>query len=130
MITLTGVNFRFDKADLMPESGPYLDKVAAELKANPGLVVEIQGHTDGIGSAAYNLGLSDRRANVVRNYLIKDGVPAGQLTAKGYGLTMPVATNKTKEGRAQNRRTVMMVISKPANMTITGEHSTIEFPHS
>ena len=64
------------------------------LKHHPRVRVEIQGHTDSVGTAAYNLKLSQRRAESVRSYLIMDGVPADQLAAKGYGESQPVASNK------------------------------------
>ena len=123
-ITLTGVNFATNKADLSKASFPYLDKVAAELKRFPGVKVEIQGHTDSVGKAEYNLKLSDRRAQVVHDYLVKDGVPADQISAKGYGETQPIASNSTVEGRAQNRRTVMVVLDKPINIDVSGQGST------
>jgi len=66
--------------------------------------VQVAGHTDNTGSAAYNLKLSDKRAKSVMDYLISKGVPASQLSEKGYGLTEPIGDNKTAEGRAQNRR--------------------------
>jgi OOP family OmpA-OmpF porin len=117
-ITLEGVNFAFNKADLTSESRPVLDAVADGLKKHPRVKVEIQGHTDSVGTAAYNLKLSQRRAESVRAYLLSDGVSAEQLDAKGYGLTQPVASNKTDEGRAQNRRVVMYVLSNPASVDV------------
>jgi outer membrane protein OmpA-like peptidoglycan-associated protein len=103
-VVLRGVNFEFDKAVLTAESSQILDRVAASLIAHPEVKVEVAGHTDSDGSAAYNLKLSDRRAKAVRDYLIKKGVPASQLTAHGYGESQPIADNKTVEGRAENRR--------------------------
>jgi len=103
-VVLRGVNFEFDKAVLLAESTLILDRVAASLLAHPEVKVEVAGHTDSDGSDAYNLKLSDRRAKAVRDYLIKKGVPASQLTANGYGESRPTADNKTVEGRAENRR--------------------------
>ena len=74
--------------------------------------MEIQGHTDNIGSAAYNKDLSQRRAESVRTYLIGKGVAEGRLTAHGYGLEQPVADNKTEKGRAKNRRVEFRLISE------------------
>jgi OOP family OmpA-OmpF porin len=104
-LVLQGVFFETDKWDVTEGSKAVLDKVAESLIANPGTRVEVQGHTDSTGADQHNMMLSDKRANAVRDYLISKGVPEGQLTAKGYGETKPVADNKTKEGRAQNRRT-------------------------
>jgi OOP family OmpA-OmpF porin len=99
------IYFDFDKASIKAESEPILDEVSDFLKANPNLKMEIQGHTDSKGTAAYNLKLSDRRAEAVKAYLVKDeAIKPDRLTSKGYGLTKPVATNDTEEGRAKNRR--------------------------
>ena len=103
-LILEGVYFETNKADLKPESKEVLDRVAASLKANPDVKVEVQGHTDSSGSRALNVRLSQARAESVRNYLIGQGVAAGQLTAKGYGPDKPIADNGTAEGRAKNRR--------------------------
>ncbi|HPS93504.1 MAG TPA: outer membrane beta-barrel domain-containing protein [Deltaproteobacteria bacterium] len=97
--------FDYNKSTIKPESEPILDEVAEFLKANPGMKMEIQGHADSIGSAGYNQKLSERRAAAVKAYLVKDeAVKGDRLTTKGYGLTMPVASNDTAEGRAKNRR--------------------------
>ena len=117
-ITLEGVNFAFNKADLTAESRPVLDDVATGLKNHPRVKVEIQGHTDSIGADAYNLKLSQRRAESVREYLISDGVSADQLVAKGYGESQPIASNKTDEGRAKNRRVVMYVLANPSAIDV------------
>jgi OOP family OmpA-OmpF porin len=99
------IYFDFDKATIKPESEPILDEVSDFLKANPNMKMEIQGHTDSKGTAAYNLKLSDRRAAAVKAYLVKDeAIKPDRLTTKGYGLTKPVASNDTEEGRAKNRR--------------------------
>jgi OOP family OmpA-OmpF porin len=71
---------------------------------NPGLRVEVQGFTDSIGTEEYNQGLSERRANAVKDYLVERGVNPEKISAKGYGELNPVASNDTKEGRALNRR--------------------------
>ena len=105
VITIKGIKFDFNKATIKPESYPILDKAAKILKTHPTIRVEIQGHTDSVGSDAYNLKLSDARANAVRDYLIKNhSIDASRLLARGYGERRPVASNKTAEGRAQNRR--------------------------
>ncbi len=103
-VILEGVNFLVNKAELFENAKKILDVVATSLIAHPEVNVEIGGHTDADGSDAYNLKLSDRRAKAVQDYLVKKGVPAAQLTAKGYGETQPVADNATPEGKAKNRR--------------------------
>ncbi len=103
-LVLEKVFFETNKATLTPESSETLDKVAASLLANPDVKLQVAGHTDNTGSAKYNLKLSDARANAVMNYLIAKGVSPSMLSSKGYGLTEPIADNKTAEGRAQNRR--------------------------
>jgi OmpA-OmpF porin, OOP family len=127
-ITIEGVNFAFNKSDLTADSRPILDGVAAGLKQHPRVKVEIQGHTDSVGKAAYNLKLSQRRAESVRGYLIMDGVPEDQLVAKGYGETQPVASNKDDEGRAKNRRVVMYVLSNPGDINVKGQGSAQDTP--
>jgi outer membrane protein OmpA-like peptidoglycan-associated protein len=103
-VILTGINFEFDKAVLLPSSLQILDRVAASLIVHPDVSVEVGGHCDSDGSDEYNLMLSDRRAKAVRDYLIKKGVPATRLTARGYGESQPIADNNTAEGKAKNRR--------------------------
>lgn len=120
-VVLEGVNFETNSAVLTEDSKPVLDTVAKGLREHPRLKVEVQGHTDSTGSAAYNLGLSERRAAAVRAYLIGQGVAAEQLTAKGYGLTQPVASNATAAGRAHNRRVVIHVIENPGDVVVHKE---------
>ncbi len=103
-VVLEGVGFNSNRSTLLPESELVCDNVAQILLANPDVNVEVGGHSDSQGNDAYNMKLSDARANTVRNYLIKKGVPAERLTARGYGETQPVADNATPEGRALNRR--------------------------
>ena len=101
---LRGVNFEIGKARLLPQSTQVLDDVAAALIANPQWRVEVAGYTDSTGSAAVNRRLSHARANAVREYLVRRGVPASRLVARGYGPADPVAPNTTADGRARNRR--------------------------
>jgi outer membrane protein OmpA-like peptidoglycan-associated protein len=97
--------FDFDKAVIKKQYYSKLDEIAVVIKKDPKMRVEVQGHTDGVGTEKYNMKLSIRRANAVRDYLIKKGgIAADRLTAVGFGKTKPIATNDTKEGRAQNRR--------------------------
>jgi OOP family OmpA-OmpF porin len=110
-----------NSAELTVESRPILTRVAENLKKYPRLRVELQGHTDSSGSDEYNLKLSERRANAVREYLISQGVSSQQLLARGYGETQPIADNSTAEGRAQNRRVVMKVLENPGDVEVLGE---------
>ncbi|HMC83069.1 MAG TPA: OmpA family protein [Candidatus Polarisedimenticolia bacterium] len=103
-LVLEGVNFETDRAVLTSDSMGVLEKVAASLRDWPEVRVEIGGHTDSTGSDAHNLNLSQRRAEAVRSYLVDQGIDASRLTAKGYGEKKPIADNKTREGRAKNRR--------------------------
>jgi len=103
-LVLEGVNFDFDKAVIRPQDYAKLDKDVDTMKAWGDVDVEVAGHTCSIGTDEYNLGLSLRRAEAVRNYLVSKGVSADRLTVRGYGESRPVASNATREGRAQNRR--------------------------
>ncbi|HKE94006.1 MAG TPA: OmpA family protein, partial [Povalibacter sp.] len=114
-------NFETNSANLMESSRPVLEAVAADLKAHPRLKVELEGHTDSVGAAAYNLNLSQRRADAVREFLIAQGVSPSQLTAMGYGETRPIATNDTPGGRAGNRRVVMSVTDNPGDVDVKGQ---------
>jgi len=107
---LVGVNFDFNKATLKPESIPVMDKTADILLKNPDVKIEIQGHTDIIGSDKHNQILSLQRAETVKYYLIAKGVAANRLTTVGYGKTRPIADNKTEQGRSINRRIELKII--------------------
>lgn len=120
-MTLVGVGFETNFATLTPDSQAVLDPVAANLKKYPDLQIELQGHTDSAGADRYNLGLSQRRADAVRAYLLSQGVSASQVVARGYGESQPVANNDSPEGRAQNRRVVMKVLRNPGSVEIKGE---------
>lgn len=103
-IVLRGVNFDFDSARIRPDAAAILDAAADTLKENPDVQIEVAGHTDSIGTDAYNRGLSQRRARAVVDALVQRGVDAARLSAQGYGESQPVANNSTADGRAQNRR--------------------------
>lgn len=107
---LDDVHFETNKAALLPNSFPTLDELAEVLLLKKAMQVEIAGHTDAVGEEASNLILSQKRAEAVVHYLIQKGVPAGQLTAKGYGESSPIADNDTLEGRKENRRTEARVL--------------------
>lgn len=111
-MVLRNVFFDVNKFDLKPESQVELDKLVQLLNDNPTLKIEISGHTDNIGKAPDNLTLSNNRAKAVVSYLASKNILPARMTAKGYGATRPVASNNTEEGRAQNRRTEMKVVSQ------------------
>ncbi len=98
------VLFGFDSTVIDPQAFNMLDEAVKVLGQNQDLKVEIDGHTDSTGPAEYNMVLSEKRAQAVMKYFVDKGVDAGRLTAKGFGLTQPIADNGSKEGRAKNRR--------------------------
>lgn len=103
-ITLENIQFEFNSAKLTPAATTSLNKVVKALNSQPDSRVEVAGHSDSRGNDAYNLRLSDQRANSVRQYLVDRGIAASRITAKGYGEEQPVAGNDTEAGRAENRR--------------------------
>lgn len=105
-IVLRSVNFDFDKYNIRADAAPILDEAIKVLKAEPESVgVIAAGYTDSVGSEAYNMALSIRRAEAVRNYLVKGGISPKRIKVEGFGESNPVASNATADGRAQNRRT-------------------------
>jgi OOP family OmpA-OmpF porin len=98
------VMYDFDSAEIKSEAYPMLDEAVLILKKNPEIKVEIDGHTDNRGSAAYNMNLSERRAKAVMKYFVDHGIETQRLTTKGFGFTQPAASNETEQGRAKNRR--------------------------
>jgi outer membrane protein OmpA-like peptidoglycan-associated protein len=106
------VNFDFDKYNLDKKDEAELEKGRDFLKKYPGYKISLEGHTDSIGTDAYNQKLSERRANAVKAWLVGKGIDAGRITTAGFGKTKPVADNKTKAGRAENRRVEVLVLSE------------------
>ena len=96
--------FDFDKYVLKPEGKKSIDEAIAKMAKVDVEMVIATGHTDSIGTDKYNQRLSERRANTVKEYMVSKGIPAAKITTLGKGESQPVATNKTKEGRAKNRR--------------------------
>ncbi len=113
IVNISDVLFDFNKFTLKPGAREKLAKVAGILQAYPGLKVQLEGHTDSIGSDEYNVKLSEDRAGAVRDYLVGQGVPLETLTAIGLGKASPVASNDTAAGRQQNRRVEMVVSGDP-----------------
>jgi OmpA-OmpF porin, OOP family len=107
---IEGVKFDFDKSIIKPEFYPKLNNVVEVIRQNPGLNIDIKGHTDNRGTAAYNLPLSIRRAKAVKAYLLPRIDNKATLTTKGYGLTKPEDTNATAAGRANNRRVQLDIL--------------------
>ncbi|AEG30845.1 OmpA family protein [Thiomicrospira cyclica] len=101
--------FGFDRADLDSKDFERLDRFAAFLNANPNERAVVHGHTCTIGTPAYNLALSERRANAAQTYLLNKGVPASRIETVAFGLTQPAASNDTEAGRVQNRRFELML---------------------
>ena len=108
-IILDDVLFDFDKSNIKPEAGAILDRLVAFMKENKVKKAALSGHTDNVGTDAYNKKLSERRVNSVKAYVIKKGVEAGRVSGQGFGESKPIADNKTKEGRAKNRRVEIKV---------------------
>jgi OmpA-OmpF porin, OOP family len=110
--TLENVFFETGKSILRAESNTALNDLVEVMKLKPGLVIEISGHTDNVGTPESNLKLSLDRANAVKNYLVQHGIAASRVTTKGYGDTQPAATNDTEEGKQKNRRTEVRIIKE------------------
>lgn len=109
IVTLDAPHFDFDRAELRPSGRATVDEAVAYLREHPDVRVAAEGHTDAIGSEAYNLRLSERRATTVRDYMIEQGIAPDRIVARGYGKARPIADNDTPEGRAQNRRVDIVV---------------------
>ncbi|MCL1887139.1 MAG: OmpA family protein [Betaproteobacteria bacterium] len=106
--------FDFDKYALKPEGKAKLDEIVANLQNLDVEVIVAVGHTDWIGTDKYNQGLSERRANAVKSYLVSKGVDPKKIYTEGKGKRQPVADNRTREGRAKNRRVEIEVVSNRA----------------
>lgn len=111
-VSIYGVTFELDSSELTAEGRETLDGVASSMNNQPSVRMEVAGHTDDIGSPAYNLVLSQQRAETVRSYLMEKGVGESRMTAVGYGQNQPVAANDTDESRAQNRRVEFRIVAR------------------
>jgi outer membrane protein OmpA-like peptidoglycan-associated protein len=106
----SGITFDFDSTAIRPQFRQTLDQVSDTLRRYDQTYVDVYGHTDSVGSDAYNQGLSERRASAVADYLTSRGVQSARLGTRGYGETQPVASNDTEEGRAENRRVEIKLV--------------------
>ena len=106
------VNIKFDanKSNIKKAYNPEIEKLVNIMKKEPTLKFQIQVHTDDFGDAKINLNLSQKRADAIKNELIKKGIDKTKITAKGFGESAPIADNKTKEGKSQNRRIEFVVV--------------------
>ena len=118
--------FDFDSDVIKEENFDNLDSIAEFLKEYDNIEVEIEGHTDNVGSEEYNKSLSERRAKSVGDYLINKGVDSSRITTEGFGFSKPAASNDTEEGQAQNRRTEMIFKLKDISAAIASENQTIQ----
>lgn len=103
-IVTHGINFDVDKATIKPESMGTLNMIVKVMQNNPDLKFEVDGHTDNSGNAQHNMQLSQQRADAVKTQLVSMGIDGSRLTTKGFGDTMPISSNDTQEGKANNRR--------------------------
>jgi len=124
IVNISDVLFDFNKYTLKPGAREKLAKVSGILLAYPGLKIQVEGHTDAVGSDEYNMKLSQQRADGVREYLVSQGVPGQTVVATGLGKADPVASNDTAAGRQQNRRVEMVVSGDPIGIdtTATTQH--------
>jgi len=111
-VVLRNVFFKTDSYELLPESKAELNTLTDFLKNNPTIHIELEGHTDNMGSEAYNLNLSQARAKEVFNYLADKGIKQTRMSYKGFGYSKPISTNDTEEGKALNRRTEFRITNK------------------
>jgi outer membrane protein OmpA-like peptidoglycan-associated protein len=109
VVNMSDVLFDFGKFTLRPLAREKLAKISGIVLAYPSLKLAVEGHTDSVGTEAFNQELSEKRAEAVRNYLTQQGVPESSTTATGFGKTRPIASNDTSEGRQQNRRVELIV---------------------
>ncbi len=112
VIALKNIEFETNKAVIKKNSYPILLKVVSILEEYPSISIDIEGHTDSRGNAQHNLELSKKRANAVMDFLTKNGISANRLKTKGFGITKPIADNKTAEGRQKNRRVEFKIIKE------------------
>ena len=113
VVRLNNIFFDFDKAELKEASFPELNRIIEMMNKNPETKISVEGHTDNIGTVAYNIGLSERRATAVVNYLTKKGIAAERMKAVGWGKSKPIVSNDDEtEGRELNRRVEFKIVEE------------------
>lgn len=122
-IVLRGVNFDFDKQIIRPDSEPLLNAAIRILDENPNVRITVEGHTDSLGTDAYNEALAIRRAETVFQFLRQGGIDPERMQVIGYGEARPLATNETPEGRAENRRVELRVVADEEPATAPADDS-------
>jgi outer membrane protein OmpA-like peptidoglycan-associated protein len=129
IVNMSDVLFDTGKYTLRPGAREKLAKVAGIIMSHPGLRIEVEGHTDSVGGDEYNMRLSENRATAVQGYLVEQGIQRGNVTAKGFGKSLPVTDNSTAEGRQMNRRVDLVVSGDIIGTSITAVRtSTIQQP--
>ncbi len=121
---MSDVLFKTGSFELLPGAQLRLAKISGIVLAYPGLHLDVEGHTDSVGSDEYNQTLSERRAQAVRDYLVQQGISEGSIVARGFGKTRPVASNDTAEGRQQNRRVELVLSGEAIGVTDTAYSGT------
>jgi len=123
LLSLTGINFKFDSSVIEPSSSEILNRAVDSLNASKDVAVRIEGHCDSTGGQAYNQLLSERRAKAVQAYLVEHGIAASRLSVVGKGESVPVASNDSEEGRFQNRRVEFHVAGEAVVPAADSENS-------
>ncbi len=111
-VRLNNIFFEYDKSEILGGSVYELDRLVKIMKENPNIVIQISGHTDNLGTEAYNQKLSEDRARAVYTYIISKNISDDRVSSVGFGESRPLASNDTEEGRALNRRVEFVIISK------------------
>jgi outer membrane protein OmpA-like peptidoglycan-associated protein len=112
LINLKNIFFETDSYVINPKSYTELDNLVSFLKQNTTVALQVEGHTDSVGTYKYNMDLSTKRAKAISDYLVNAGIQQNRITYKGYGFTKPIADNQTEEGRKLNRRTEILILKK------------------
>jgi outer membrane protein OmpA-like peptidoglycan-associated protein len=123
IVNMSDVLFDTARHTLRPGAREKLARVAGIILAHPGLNLEVEGHTDSVGSDSYNQGLSERRAESVRDYLVQQGIARDTITAHGFGESVPVTSNDNAAGRQRNRRVELVVSGEPIGTAPTSSIS-------
>jgi len=115
VLTLCDVLFKTNRSTLLPRAAKNIDQLSQFMNKYPDRKIVVEGHTDSRGSAEYNMLLSKRRADSVKNALVEKGIDESRIMTRGYGETHPAASNKTAAGRQQNRRVEVIILDQAAN---------------